>query len=550
MYMNVRLILMISFVTGACLAGRALGQVVAVPPVPLPARLPTTQPGPATQPSGPLGASEGAVGRLTPTDAAGKSIGQINAVAVNRDGKVLALGTADRKVRLWQVDPAKELAVLEVPAPTSRPASMPSTAQAGAPFIRKVQGVAEVCMNAKETLLAALADNRVLLWDLPHRKLMATLPAVSPRRIDLSADGKTLSVVSEEQVILTWTLTAQGMPTDASPVRRDYYRLPIQGASVFPGNTTVIGPSVEDPYGELYVASFNVGGPDKSRRALYIQVCDSRTHWLLSEFQIGSGDRDPTAEIRFSPDSRFIAAAAETANTFALFDLASMTGKNLICHTAPVTAVGFSGDGLVLASADARGTVLLWPLQRATKASNDMQALWKNVAKDSPALAIMGLWMIVEGGDKTTEFFRSRMFPTSHVDGAVFQKLIVDLDNETYTVRKDAYDKLEKMGDDLWPLLRDAKAQTRSAEVRNAVTALMGKIERPTAAQELWVLMALERIQSPRALSLLKKIAADPENSNTAKLAQAILEKPVVRQAIANMPTPSMPATAPATTQP
>lgn len=489
--------------------------------------------------------------RIDPKDSSGKSIGQVNGLAVNRDGTILALGTSEGKIRLWQVEPAKELAVLEFPAPASQPASAPAT-QASETVVyvpRKVPGAAEVCWDAKQNVLAALADDRVLIWDLPARKLVATLPVVSPRRIEISADGKELTVISDEKTALKWALADHGVPANAKPTSKDYTRPATRAAFAFPGSYMLNGPAIEDPYGEYYAASYNMRGPQKYRPGLFLTLYDGLSHQQIIEFQVGYGEIDPTPEIRFSPNGRFLAAAAENGNTLALSDLGLPgTNKLLGGHSAFVTALGFSGDSKLLVSADASGTVFFWPLKPATSSPQNLTTIWDSMSRSLYGTASVNVWTMAGGGDKTVEFIRNQLFPTCDVDPAVFQKLVADLDSDAFKVRKAAYEKLDKMGDGLWPLLKDARGKAKSAEVRNAMDTLMSKISRPSASQEMYGVLVLERILTPQALALLKQMAADA-SPETASIAKAALEKPIVRQALAERPegATTAPATTPAT---
>ena len=73
--------------------------------------------------------------------------------------------------------------------------------------------------------------------------------------------------------------------------------------------------------------------------------------------------RDRIWSVAWSPDSKLVASASAD-NTVKIWNLNGTEVQTLIGHGSQVRAVTFSRNGLVLASSDITGKVILWNLER------------------------------------------------------------------------------------------------------------------------------------------------------------------------------------------
>ncbi|OCQ90436.1 serine/threonine protein kinase [Nostoc sp. MBR 210] len=109
------------------------------------------------------------------------------AIAFHPDGKILASGSADKTVKLWNLATAEEIRTLT----------------------GHTDGVAAVAFSPNsQTLASASLDQTIKLWDLATGKLIRTLEGHSQTvaTIAFSPDGKTLASGSWDKTIKLWNV--------------------------------------------------------------------------------------------------------------------------------------------------------------------------------------------------------------------------------------------------------------------------------------------------------------------------------------------------------
>jgi WD40 repeat protein len=111
----------------------------------------------------------------------------ILAVAFSRDGKLLASGSSDKTVKLWDVDTGKEQATLPGHA----------------------DSVESVAFSPTSDVLASAAAGNVLIWELPIGKQIAKLDTDTRQatKVAFSPDGKTLASAGLSDTVELWDLT-------------------------------------------------------------------------------------------------------------------------------------------------------------------------------------------------------------------------------------------------------------------------------------------------------------------------------------------------------
>ena len=299
----------------------------------------------------------------------------VTSVVLSRDGTVLASGTADGTVKLWDVGTHTNIATFE----------------------EHTGIIYSVSFSPNGVLLASgSADGTVKLWSVETHTNIATFEghASGVTSVAFSPDGTTLAAGAEDGIVKLWDVdTHQNTATfgghDASILEEGGWFTPVS----FLSNTTLAsgaGDSIKlwdvDTHQNTATLGADLKGvvsvsfsPDGT--TLASGTLDSIKLWnvtteenlatfppVITEFFI-----PPTIFLSFSPDGTRIASTLYEG--VVLWDVETSTLINvLLGHTDAVRSVSFSLDGSLLASGALDGTVRLWDpsyLQEALVASTE-----------------------------------------------------------------------------------------------------------------------------------------------------------------------------------
>ncbi|MGF2036143.1 MAG: caspase family protein [Nostoc sp. CmiVER01] len=235
----------------------------------------------------------------------------VYSVAFSPDGKMIASGSWDKTVKLWNAATGKEITTLN-----------------GHSF--SIWGLA--FSPDSKTIASASADATVKLWNTATGKEITTLKGHSDfvRGVAFSPDGKTIASASDDATTKLWNAdTGKEITTLNGHSNRVY-------SVAFSRNGKTIASASTDNTVKLWDA-----GTGK-------EITTLRGH---SDFVRG---------VAFSPDGKTIASASSD-NTVKLWN--TDTGKeitNFNGHSNHVNSVAFSPDGKTIASASSDTTVKLW----------------------------------------------------------------------------------------------------------------------------------------------------------------------------------------------
>jgi WD40 repeat protein len=247
----------------------------------------------------------------------------------------------------------------------------------------------------------------------------------------------------------------------------------------------------------------------------------------------------------FSADGRLLATGG-TEGEVQLWDVAALKLiATLAGHACDLEALAFAPDGKRLVSSSQDTTLLVWdltpfadrpPFSRELTAS-EMRRLWADLAGDSAATAHGAAWRLVSGRDKTVAFLRGRLRPAGVETGRRIDRLIADLDDDSFEVREAASKELVRQGKVAEPALKRLLNGRPSAEVRRRAEGLLARLKEwslsPEDRQALRALAALERIGSGDARRLIEQLAEgqpDALLTREARAARRRLDRPLLRR--------------------
>ncbi len=252
--------------------------------------------------------------------------GQIKSVAFSPDGKILASGSDDNTIVLWDIE-------------TGKPIGQP------------LKGHSDVVSNVAfspdgKTLASGSADNTIILWDIETGKPIGqplkghTAPVTS---VAFSPDGKTLASGSYDTTIILWDVAT---------------RQPI--GQPLTGHTNIVGSLAFSPDSKK-IASGSCENFDNQTLCTQGEIIlwDVATRQRIG--QPLTGHTSAITSVAFSPDSKTLASGSDD-NTLVLWDIEAEKpiGQPLKGHTGPVSSVAFSPDGKTLASGSYDTTIILW----------------------------------------------------------------------------------------------------------------------------------------------------------------------------------------------
>ncbi len=242
----------------------------------------------------------------------------------------------------------------------------------------------------------------------------------------------------------------------------------------------------------------------------------------------------------FSRDGKTLATAAQD-NQIRLWETATGGERlHLSGHTGQINKLIFADNDRTLISTSSDTTALVWdvtgirrPIQTADRqqSSPSRQDLWNALADPDAATSYRAMCRLIAAPADAIALLRSHLKPVEGMDEKSIERLVADLDSDTFAVREKATKELRKLGELAEPVLRKALATPPSPEMRRRLQELFDEVAQhqrhPSTdlLRQLRAIEVLERIGTPEARRLLETLAAGAAGARQTREARAALQR-------------------------
>ena len=239
-------------------------------------------------------------------------------IAISPDGEILASGSADKTIKIWQLSTGRELRTLR--------------GHSGQVYSVAISPNGDILVSGSE-------DKAIAIWQISTGRVLRTIGgwfsghSDMVRAVAINPRGQSLASGSADKIIKIWQLGT------GKELRN------------FTGHTSWVRTVAFSPDGQILAS----GSSDKT-----IKIWQVSTGWGLRSL---TGHTNWVRSVAFSPDGGILASGSDD-KTLKIWQLD--TGRELCTlrgHSGTVYSVAFSPDGEILASASADKTLKIWQRQ-------------------------------------------------------------------------------------------------------------------------------------------------------------------------------------------
>jgi WD40 repeat protein len=265
-----------------------------------------------------------------------------------------------------------------------------------------------------------------------------------------------------------------------------------------------------------------------------ISLLKAASNWSASVLSTG---QSPVSALVFSPDGRSLACGRHDG-TVCLWEMATRDLRGRWTgHTGAVSRITFSPEGTRLLSGSHDTTAIVWDLTGLMVGGHlpagrlseiEIQALWQDLCDPNAAHAAKAVWKLVTAPADSIPFLRKTLQPVTPIDPNTIDRLIAELGDDRFAVRKQAMAELEKASDLAAPVLRRTLENKPEPEVRQRAERLLKRLAPAGSPERLRLLRAveiLEQVGTPAAVEVLKKLVKGVPQARLTQEAKASLER-------------------------
>jgi WD40 repeat protein len=268
----------------------------------------------------------------------------ISSLAFSPDKKILAAGSSDGDLTLWEISSQERLATVK-----------------GHEY-----AVNSIAFSQQGNRLATASDdNTVKLWDITHNRLHRELNTFKghldvANSVAFSPDGSLIVTGSGDKTVRLWNAERVRSEPEDSPDVKVSSRLDKKGVSIL----TILDSRDADAAAALPVELVNALAVSSDGKILATAADDEIVRlWDIEsgkEVAALAGHEGPVYSVEFSPDGKTLASGGYDY-TMKLWEVASRKEiATLKGHGGAVRSIAFSPDGRRIATGGEDKTVRLW----------------------------------------------------------------------------------------------------------------------------------------------------------------------------------------------
>jgi len=250
-------------------------------------------------------------------------------------------------------------------------------------------------------------------------------------------------------------------------------------------------------------------------------------------------------QVLFSPDGRLLAGVVANSldrdSRVILWELVS--GKvraEFSGHRGAISALAFAPDGRTLATAGTDTTVLVWNLVGGVEEAGrpagqlteqDLADLWSDLESSDARKAHRAMSRLIAAPEQAVGLIRQRVPPAAGkpLEAREVERLLANLDNDSFAVREKSHLALEAAGKSVRPALLEALEGKLSPEKKRRLQELLDAMTSagptPELVAPLRALEVLDRLDTPEALRLLQDLGQGNSAARLTHEAQLVLRR-------------------------